>query len=74
MELLLIQSMMDTLAFNEAFDCYELDWYWDSALYGLLLSVSGDKERLNHYINNYNPKLKQVLTQGDIANIHNKKN
>ena len=60
-------------AFNEAFDYYELDWYWDSALYGALLSVSGGKERLSHYINNYNPKLKQALTESDIANIHNKK-
>ena len=57
-------------AFNEAFDFYELDWYWDSALYGTLLSVSGGKERLSFYINNYNPKLKWMLSESD---IHNKK-
>jgi HAD superfamily hydrolase (TIGR01509 family) len=60
-------------AFNEAFDFYELDWYWDSALYGALLSVSGGKERLSFYINNYNPKLKWSLSESDIVNIHNKK-
>jgi len=60
-------------SFNEAFEYYGLDWYWDSPLYGALLSVSGGKERLTHYINNYSPKLKQVLTESDIANIHNKK-
>jgi len=60
-------------AFNEAYDYYGLDWYWDSTLYGALLSVSGGKERLVHYINNYNPKLKQILTESDIANIYNKK-
>jgi HAD superfamily hydrolase (TIGR01509 family) len=60
-------------AFNEAFDFYELDWYWDSALYGALLSVSGGKERLSFYINNYNPKLKWPLNESDIVNIHNKK-
>ncbi|MBT5548019.1 MAG: HAD hydrolase-like protein, partial [Gammaproteobacteria bacterium] len=60
-------------AFNEAFDFYELDWYWDSALYGELLSVSGGKERLSFYLNNYNPKLKWPLSESDIVNIHNKK-
>jgi HAD superfamily hydrolase (TIGR01509 family) len=60
-------------AFNEAFDFYELDWYWDSALYRALLSVSGGKERLSFYINNYNPKLKWPLIENDIVNIHNKK-
>jgi HAD superfamily hydrolase (TIGR01509 family) len=60
-------------AFNEAFDFYELDWYWDSALYGELLSVSGGKERLSFYLNNYNPKLKWPLIESDIVNIHNKK-
>ena len=60
-------------AFNEAFDFFELDWYWDSELYGELLSVSGGKERLNHFIKKYNPKLKNLLTQDDIAEIHKKK-
>ena len=60
-------------AFNEAFDYYELNWYWDSALYGVLLSVSGGKERLSFYINKYNPKLKWPLSEIDIVNIHNKK-
>jgi len=60
-------------AFNEAFDYYELNWYWDSALYGALLSVSGGKERLSFYINKYNPKLKWPLSEIDIVNIHNKK-
>tara|TARA_B100000795_G_scaffold225177_1_gene180841 strand:- start:10 stop:522 length:513 start_codon:yes stop_codon:yes gene_type:complete len=59
--------------YNEAFKNYELDWYWDSVLYGALLSVSGGKERLAHYIDNYNPKLKQALTESEIANINNKK-
>ena len=60
-------------AFNEAFDFYELDWYWDSALYGELLSVSGGKERLSFYLNNYNTKLKWPLSESDIVNINNKK-
>ena len=59
-------------AFNEVFDFYELNCYWDSALYRMLLSISGGKERLFHFINNYNPKLKRVLNEIDIMNIHNK--
>jgi beta-phosphoglucomutase-like phosphatase (HAD superfamily) len=48
-------------AFNEAFDYYELDCYWDSALYRELLSVSGGKERLNHYNYQLQPKTRTVI-------------
>jgi phosphoglycolate phosphatase-like HAD superfamily hydrolase len=60
-------------AFNEAFEVFGLDWYWDSDLYGALLSVSGGKERLNHYISEYSPNLDRALGVQDIAEIHNKK-
>jgi len=60
-------------AFNETFKLFKLDWHWDSELYSELLSVSGGKERLAHYIRNYNPKLDQNLTVNDIADIHSKK-
>ena len=60
-------------AFNETFRLFELDWHWDSELYSDLLSVSGGKERLAHYINHYNPKLKSDLSVNDIADMHNKK-
>ena len=60
-------------AFNETFKLFELDWHWDSKLYSELLSVSGGKERLAHYINHYNPNLERNLSVNDIADIHNKK-
>jgi HAD superfamily hydrolase (TIGR01509 family) len=60
-------------AFNETFKLFELDWHWDSKLYSELLSVSGGKERLAHYIRNYNPNLESVLSVNDIVDIHNKK-
>lgn len=41
------------LAFNQAFATTGLDWYWDIALYGKLLKVTGGKERINYYINEY---------------------
>ena len=60
-------------AFNEAFDFFGLDWYWDSELYGDLLSVTGGKERIAHFIKEYHPKLTKTLTGNDIAEIHRKK-
>ena len=60
-------------AFNETFKLFELDWHWDRKLYSELLSVSGGKERLTHYIKHYNPKLESNLSINDIADIHNKK-
>ena len=60
-------------AFNETFKFFELDWYWDSKLYSELLSVSGGKERVAHYIRYYNPNLEGNLSNKDIADIHNKK-
>ncbi len=60
-------------AFNEAFYFFGLDWHWNSELYGDLLSVSGGKERLAHFIKKYNPKLNNALTKEDIAMIHRKK-
>ncbi len=60
-------------AFNEAFDYLGLNWYWDSKLYTELLNVTGGKERMAHYIENYKPELKNDLGFDDFANIHKKK-
>ena len=60
-------------AFNETFKLFELDWHWDIELYSELLTVSGGKERLAHYISHYNPKLENGLGVNDITAIHNKK-
>ncbi|WP_372656694.1 HAD-IA family hydrolase [Hydrogenophaga sp.] len=38
-------------AFNHAFKAVGLDWVWDEALYTELLSISGGKERMQHYWN-----------------------
>jgi len=42
-------------AFNRAFAEYGLDWVWDEALYGELLAVTGGKERMRFYIENFRP-------------------
>jgi len=42
-------------AFNAAFADAGLDWDWDVALYGELLSVTGGKERIRYYLEQYRP-------------------
>ncbi|MEW5771701.1 MAG: HAD family hydrolase [Pseudomonadota bacterium] len=42
-------------AFNAAFREFGLDWDWDVALYGKLLAVTGGKERMKYYVDNFRP-------------------
>ncbi len=42
-------------AFNQAFQDAGLDWHWDVALYGKLLAVTGGKERMKFYIDQFRP-------------------
>jgi len=60
-------------AFNEAFECFELNWHWNQELYAELLSVSGGMERMVHYVESYRPELKNDLGFDDFAKIHQKK-
>ena len=43
------------IAFNAAFREHGLDWNWDITLYGKLLAVTGGKERIKHYVNQFRP-------------------
>ena len=43
------------VAFNAAFREYGLDWDWDVALYGKLLAVTGGKERMRFYVDQFRP-------------------
>lgn len=47
-------------AFNEAFAAYGLDWHWSETLYGELLQVTGGKERIRFYLDNYRPAVPEV--------------
>ncbi len=47
-------------AFNAAFREEGLDWDWTPELYQELLSVTGGKERIRHYIEHYRPMLPDV--------------
>lgn len=41
------------VAFNRAFADAGVDWHWDESLYGELLTVTGGKERMRHYLHRY---------------------
>jgi HAD superfamily hydrolase (TIGR01509 family) len=43
------------VAFNRAFAEVGLDWDWSVTLYGELLEVTGGKERIRFYLNQYRP-------------------
>ena len=68
-------TMADTeqyhlLAYNKAFQENSLDWHWDDNTYNELLSISGGKERVKFYIDNYDIQLSEYtdipLLIGDI--------
>jgi HAD superfamily hydrolase (TIGR01509 family) len=42
------------VAFNKAFEEFNLDWSWDEDLYGKLLAVTGGKERMAFYLKEFN--------------------
>ncbi len=56
------------VAFNLAFDEKGLDWHWDEKLYGKLLAVTGGKERMSFYQNDF---LNQsTLSEQEIKDLH----
>jgi beta-phosphoglucomutase-like phosphatase (HAD superfamily) len=62
------------VAFNQAFAEAGLDWHWDVELYGELLQVTGGKERIQFFIERYQPTFPKPddLTRF-IAQLHQRK-
>lgn len=63
------------VAFNHAFSEQGLDWHWSIDFYRELLTVTGGKERIKYYIDQYQPNLPNIdnLTEF-ITNLHQLKN
>ncbi|MBD3671195.1 MAG: HAD family hydrolase [Gammaproteobacteria bacterium] len=62
------------VAFNAAFRDAGLDWEWSEALYGELLSVTGGKERIRHYLDQYNTEFERPDHLDEfIAGLHKAK-
>ncbi|MGK7954326.1 MAG: HAD family hydrolase [Crocosphaera sp.] len=49
------------VAFNRSFTEADLNWYWSESVYGELLEVSGGKERISYYLQQYHPEIKENL-------------
>ncbi|KOR29183.1 CbbY [Achromatium sp. WMS1] len=56
------------VAFNKAFAEFDLDWCWSTELYSHLLAITGGKERLYHFINNWHPLIPEVINLDDFIN------
>jgi HAD superfamily hydrolase (TIGR01509 family) len=59
------------IAFNRAFAEAGLDWDWSIELYGKLLAVTGGKERMRFYLNEYRPEVEMAAST--IADLHKAK-
>jgi len=63
------------VAFNRAFAEAGLDWHWSESFYGELLAVSGGKERIRYYLNQYSPNTDSSVDPDQlIAELHAAKN
>jgi len=62
------------VAFNRAFADAGLDWEWSAELYGKLLAVTGGKERIRYYLDNFNTEFQHPEDlDGFIAELHKAK-
>jgi HAD superfamily hydrolase (TIGR01509 family) len=62
------------VAFNQAFSEAGLDWEWSVELYEKLLAVTGGKERILHYLDNFNKGFNRPdALQDFIAGLHKSK-
>jgi len=62
------------VAFNRAFAEAGLDWDWTPELYGKLLAVTGGKERIFYYLENFNTAFARPEDlSGFIAGLHKAK-
>lgn len=58
-------------AFNRAFTELGLDWHWDVALYGQLLAVTGGKERIRYYVEQFLPGFRKPSDFDElVAELH----
>ena len=55
-------------AFNLSFADTGFDWFWDVELYGRLLTITGGKERIRHFVDAYDVRRK--LTADGLAALH----
>jgi len=61
-------------AFNAAFREFGLDWDWGEALYGRLLAVTGGKERIRYFVEQFLPGYRKPADFDElVAELHRAK-
>jgi len=58
------------IAFNLAFTDAGLDWNWDESLYGELLAVTGGKERIRYFLNDFHADFEHDDIDNLILTLH----
>jgi beta-phosphoglucomutase-like phosphatase (HAD superfamily) len=59
------------ISFNKAFAESRLDWNWDVALYGKLLTVTGGKERIQYFVETCLPDFQKPADyESFVKNLH----
>jgi HAD superfamily hydrolase (TIGR01509 family) len=59
------------IAFNKTFAENDLGWNWDAALYGKLLKVTGGKERIKYFVEDFLTDFsKPADYEGFVKNLH----
>jgi HAD superfamily hydrolase (TIGR01509 family) len=58
-------------AFNDTFEDNKLDWYWSRDMYRELLKVTGGKERMRSYQQQFHPE--QNISDQQLAELHRSK-
>jgi len=62
-------------SFNESFKEFNLNWYWDEAIYKELINIGAGKERIRHYISRAWPEMLDYKNlEKYIDSIHKTKN
>jgi HAD superfamily hydrolase (TIGR01509 family) len=62
------------VAFNQAFTEAGLNWSWSVEVYGALLAITGGKERIRHFMDEYHPAYPSQADEATwIAGLHQAK-
>jgi HAD superfamily hydrolase (TIGR01509 family) len=62
------------VAFNQAFALAGLEWHWSIEFYGELLEIAGGKERIQHYVRQYQPNFEPPTPLPEFAaTLHRQK-
>jgi len=56
------------VAYNRAFEQLGIDWHWTETTYGELLTVSGGKERMKYFVDNYQPDIPSGAVLEELIN------